>query len=259
MAKPSSLPSAKRVGELCYDAYRTKISPTCDASLRGDLEAFAEYFVALGQLESYFLDTLVPWSDFRNRAPNVGHGAVVDFLLTRAAAGVLTTNDDDLIESAGRSCGAVVNAALDGNEAEACSSRATGPSPLLKFHGCAVRDPKATVWTPSQLDKEPIAGRLARSKQWMTARLLQKDLLVLGFWTDWATSTISLMARLMPLRHALSSLWIPCPRRNWNRRRKISGRWRTVKEETSSTSKREPPVFSMSCVRHSRKDICDRC
>lgn len=186
MAKPSGLPSAKKVAEVCFDTYRTKIDPGCDAKFRGNLEAFAEYFAERNQLESYFLDTLVPWQDFRNRDPNVGHIAVADFLMTRAIAGTLCTNYDDLIEKAGRALGGTVNAAIDGNEAEACSARAFGQGPFLKFHGCAVRDPKATVWTQSQLDKAPIVARLATSKKWMTARLLQKDLLVLGFWSDWA-------------------------------------------------------------------------
>jgi hypothetical protein len=36
------------------------------------------------------------------------------------------------------------------------------------------------------LGEPPIADRIAKSKTWMAANLRQKDLLVVGFWSDWA-------------------------------------------------------------------------
>jgi hypothetical protein len=57
--------------------------------------------------------------------------------------------------------------------------------PLLKFHGCSHRDRLSTVWAPSQLAVQIIAARIEKSKTWMAANLRQKDLLVVGFWSDW--------------------------------------------------------------------------
>src|SRR4051812_14601986 len=46
--------------------------------------------------------------------------------------------------------------------------------------------PEETVWTKSQLGEPIIASRIEKSRVWMAANLREKDLLVVGFWTDWA-------------------------------------------------------------------------
>ena len=56
---------------------------------------------------------------------------------------------------------------------------------MLKFHGCAQKDRASTVWAPSQLNDPIIKERIATSKIWMAANLRERDLLVVGFWTDW--------------------------------------------------------------------------
>lgn len=183
MAPPSELPSALRVAEECYDRYAIEVDPTCDASLRQDLEGLAGMFSDLRTLTTMFIDELVPWQLFV-APPNAGHAAVADFLLTGAAAGALSSNYDELIERQARSYGGDLYPALDGDEAQ-LQSRVG--SPLLKFHGCMSRDRRATVWARSQLtDDAIIAARIAKSARWMAQFLREKDLLVVGFWSDWS-------------------------------------------------------------------------
>ena len=181
MASPSSLPSAARVAETCFDSYRLKIDPACDVAMRYDLEKFAEHFAAQNTLKSIFIEELVPWKTFV-RPSNPGHAAVADFLVTRTAVASLSANYDFLIEQYALSNGFDFLSSLDGEEA---TVRNHSHSPLLKFHGCATRDRPSTVWTKSQLDDPVISERITKSKTWMAANLRQKDLLVVGFWTDW--------------------------------------------------------------------------
>ena len=181
MAEPSNLPAAWQVAEACFERYRLAIDPNADEAMRYDLEALAEHFAGMDTLQSVFIESLVPWADFV-RPPNSGHAAVADFLVTKAAAASLSANYDTLIERCAIENGFDFQNSLDGDEATV-RSRTQGP--LLKFHGCATRDRSATVWTASQLETAPIADRIARSKVWMAANLRQKDLLVVGFWSDW--------------------------------------------------------------------------
>lgn len=181
MAAPSSLPPAWRVAQDCFDYYQNNVDPNIDPAMRHDLEALALHFADLGTLQSVFIQVLVPWGDFV-KPPNAGHAAVADFLVTKAAAAALSANYDMLIEQCAIANGFDFQNALDGDEA---TLRSYTQGPLLKFHGCANRDRPATVWTASQLDVPPISQRIALSKTWMAANLRQKDLLVVGFWSDW--------------------------------------------------------------------------
>lgn len=181
MATPSSLPSARAVAERCFDKYRLESDPNCDLALREDLEALAEHFAGLNTLQSTFIEHLVPWNAFV-RPWNTGHAAIADFLITRAAVAGVSSNYDTLIERRAWDYGADFRGSLDGDEATVDYVR---QAPLLKFHGCSHRDRSATVWAPSQLDDPTISARIARSKIWMAANLRQKDLLVVGFWSDW--------------------------------------------------------------------------
>ncbi|RWN59438.1 MAG: SIR2 family protein [Mesorhizobium sp.] len=181
MAAPSNLPSAKRVAEMCFDAYRLTADQNCDIALRGNLEALAEHFSELGILKSVFIEELVPWNSFA-RPSNVGHAAIADLLITGAAAAALSSNYDILIERRAWDYGSDFRGSLDGDEANVDSAKR---SALLKFHGCSHRDKVSTIWAPSQFQDPVIAGRIARSKTWMAANLREKDLLVVGFWSDW--------------------------------------------------------------------------
>ena len=181
MAPPSSLPSALTVAERCFEKYRLESDPDCDPALRNNLEALAEHFAGLDTLQSVFIEHLVPWNAFM-RQPNTGHAAIADFLITRAAVAGISSNYDVLIERCAWNYGSDFRGSLDGDEATADFVR---QAPLLKFHGCSLRDRPATVWAPSQLNDPTISARIALSKVWMAAHLRQKDLLVVGFWSDW--------------------------------------------------------------------------
>lgn len=181
MAPPSSIPSAWAVAERCFEKYCLESDPNCNPALRNDLEALAEHFAQLNTLQSIFIDHLVPWNSFV-RPPNTGHAAIADFLITRAAVAGISSNYDSLIERCAWDYGFDFRGSLDGDEATADSVH---QAPLLKFHGCSLRDRSATVWAPSQLNDPTISARIKRSKVWMAANLRQKDLLVVGFWSDW--------------------------------------------------------------------------
>lgn len=181
MAPPSNLPSACKVAQRCFDKYRLESDPNCSLALRDNLEALAEHFANLNTLQSVFIEHLVPWPAFV-RPSNKGHAAIADFLITRAAVAGISSNYDNLIERRAWDYGAHFRGSLDGVEANVDS---INQAPFLKFHGCSFRDPRATVWAPSQLNDPTISARIARSKVWMAANLRQKDLLVVGFWSDW--------------------------------------------------------------------------
>lgn len=181
MAPPSDLPSARRVAEMCFDAYQARVDPHINPVLRQDLEGLAEHFADLNTLEAQFIENLVPWIEFE-RPPNPGHAAIADFLITKAVVAGLSSNYDKLIERRAWDYGADFRGSLNGDEATACSH---AQSPFLKFHGCSHRDRGSTVWAPSQLKDPVISDRIASSRVWMEANLRQKDLLVVGFWSDW--------------------------------------------------------------------------
>lgn len=182
MAPPSQLPSAAAVAADCFDRYTAGANPNLDPALRENLEALAEYFFARNTLETVFISRLVPWQRFV-RPPNAGHAALADFLTTRVVAAALSSNYDILVEQAAWNYGARLTGALDGDEANV---HAASHSPLLKFHGCAIRDPKATVWTKLQLNQGALSDRIEKSRTWMQSILREKDLLVVGFWSDWS-------------------------------------------------------------------------
>jgi hypothetical protein len=181
MAPPSSLPSAWRVAEWCFDEYQITIDPQIDPALRDNLEALAEHFVGLKTLKSVFIEHLVPWNEFE-RPPNPGHAAVADFLITKTVVAGLSSNYDKLIERCAWDYGADFRGSLDGDQATVASHK---QAPLLKFHGCSHIDRGSTVWAPSQLYDPTISDRIAKSRIWMAANLRHKDLLVVGFWSDW--------------------------------------------------------------------------
>lgn len=181
MAPPSSLPSALRVARMCFDEYQLKIDPLINTALRDNLEKLAEHFVGLNTLKTVFIEDLVPWKEFE-RPPNPGHAAVADFLITKTVVAGLSSNYDKLIERCAWDYGADFRGSLDGDQATVTSHK---QAPLLKFHGCSHIDRGSTVWAPSQLHDPTISDRIAKSKTWMAANLRQKDLLVVGFWSDW--------------------------------------------------------------------------
>jgi hypothetical protein len=176
---PSGLLSAVRVAQVCYDRYEpTKTLPPC---MRDRIDEIAGHFYSTGEFESLFVGRLVPWNDLVGQ-PNAGHAAVADLLITKGAVCALSANFDTLIEQWASAKKIAMRGALDGHEATAF---ATEISPLIKFHGCLMRNREQTIWTQNQTREPAIADRIATCSEWMKLNLPGKDILVVGFWTDW--------------------------------------------------------------------------
>lgn len=193
MAHPSSLPSATSVARTCRERYRSELGSELDPSLGDDLESIARYFHSRGTFDGLFLGKLVPWAPFRNSLPNVGHEAVADFLACKAVVAVVTTNFDMLCEGAAEQLGEP--------DFRAIVDAADIPIPtehgwLLKVHGCALRSRSETIWCSEQLEQSPTRERMQRFAAWLAGQLSGRDLLVIGFWSDWAYLTELFAANL---------------------------------------------------------------
>jgi SIR2-like domain len=180
MAPPSSLPSAAALAFKAKQKYDATFGAE-RAPLPDTIDEQAEFFFRRNELGTVYLRTYVDRNDF-SAPPNGGHLAVADLLLTRCITIAVSTNVDTLIESAGNQ--------LFGNIAKGTSPHdlATVPqtlSPLLKIHGCWTQ-PLNTIWAPSQFNTEPTRSRIENCSHWLQFRLLDKDLIIVGFWTDWS-------------------------------------------------------------------------
>jgi hypothetical protein len=176
---PSNLMSAVAVSRACYDLYQA-ISPL-PANMRDAIDQIAGHFHGLHQFESVFINGLVPWRELTGE-PNEGHAAVSDLLICRAIEAALSANFDLMIEQWGMNRKIDMRGALDGQEAIAFQHET---NPLLKFHGCMTRERSRTLWTQAQLAEPTIAQRVEACADWMRLLLPGKDLVVVGFWTDW--------------------------------------------------------------------------
>lgn len=185
MATPSELPSASALATHCAAEYTKYTGANVPAGAERDLEGLAEFFLSSPPRARLFRDKLVDWGPFR-RNPNAGHLAVADFLGCSAIQGAVTTNFDILIEKAAESLGEQdFQSALDGNE----MTRATSHRPLLKLHGCMLRDRDRLLWCRRQIEGEDtdraLVLRIRSSGDWLRTNLRGRDLLFVGFWTDW--------------------------------------------------------------------------
>ena len=176
--EPSQLMSAVGVARHCYDKYGA--IEQLPAAMRDDIDALAGHFLQQGTWD-YFIETLVPWGSLAGE-PNAGHTAIGDFLLTTAAYASLTANFDTLVEQWCYRQKVPFRGALDGVQANAYAAEAR---PLLKFHGCMTLDRENTLWTTLQTGLPPANDRIESCRAWMQQHLPQKDLLIVGFWTDW--------------------------------------------------------------------------
>ena len=181
MSPPTAVPSAAELAQACGDRYSQVTQTHLPDDVRLDLERLADYFMELNRFRE-FLD-FVPWETF-SRNPNRGHAAIADFLCCGALTLAATTNFDTHIEDAAFELGERnFRSALDGVEAAELPDR---HRPLLKLHGCHKRDSSNTLWAQSQIDRNgEIQTRLARSTTWLTGQLVGRDLVIVGFWTDW--------------------------------------------------------------------------
>ena len=181
MAKPSELPSARAVANNVAAKYCSVTAAVLPANADSDLEVLASFALSRGELRKLMLQKLVEWYKF-TRKPNAGHFAVADFLGARIVEFAISTNFDTLIEVAAEDLGEpLFEAALDGKEA----SRASPHHPLLKIHGCCRRNKEETLWCREQLLTPPLKDRIESSKIWLNAQLRGRDVLFIGFWTDW--------------------------------------------------------------------------
>jgi hypothetical protein len=176
---PSNLMSAVAVSRACYDKYQAiRVLP---AHMRDGIDDLAGHFHGSHEFENVFIGGLVPWRELAGE-PNEGHAAVADLLICRAAEAALSANFDFLIEQWAMRHKADLRGALDGHEAIAFQHET---NPLLKFHGCMTRERNHTLWTQAQLAEPQISQRIEACANWMKLLLRGKDLLVVGFWTDW--------------------------------------------------------------------------
>lgn len=179
MAAPSNLPSAAAIAAAAkveYDARYGGLRPPLPAGI----EDQAEMFFQKGELGVYLNEFVDP--DVFAARPNPGHVAVADLLLSRGLQATVTTNVDVLVETAGQSLLGQVFTGIDGTSVAAPPG---GASPMLKIHGCWVQERENTVWASGQLTAPPVVGRIASSETWLQNALLDKDLLIVGYSTDW--------------------------------------------------------------------------
>ena len=182
MAAPSNLPSAAAVARTCADAYLARIGAPLEPDIQTDIAKMSLHFRDCNRFENFFISELVPWAKLKG-PPNGGHEAIADLLACGALAGASTTNFDFLVETAAGQLGepdfrAVVDAGDLGQH--------TPHRPYLKLHGCEVRNRPSTIWCPEQLADAVVEQRLAQFRAWLAANLVGRDLVFIGFWSDWA-------------------------------------------------------------------------
>lgn len=179
MAAPSSLPSAAALAARAkekYDATWGAGRPPLPISI----DEQAQYFFERGELETVYLRSYVDRDSFAAQ-PNSGHFAAADLLLTGAITTAITTNVDTLIETAGNMLFGHVGAGVTRAQV---AGLPPGKSPLLKIHGCW-SDLTGTVWAAGQVAVDPIFTRIQECGVWLGQRLLDRDLVIVGYWSDW--------------------------------------------------------------------------
>lgn len=207
MAAPSNAPGAAAVANQAVRRHRERTGEELPTAIAWDLEKVSQHFFHEGNLSTYFVHRLVDWTPFR-LVPNRGHLAIADFLACGVIDIAITTNYDELVEMAARRVGEInFQNAWDGVEA----NQAYDHQPYLKIYGCCRRDVANTVWCVEQTEIEPLATRLERSKQFLRGRLLNRDLLIIGFWSDWNYLNSILEDALPPTANGRIYLVDPLP------------------------------------------------
>jgi hypothetical protein len=180
MSPPSSLPSAVALAAKAKEYYDS-IHGSTRAPLSSDIGEQAEFFFQRGELATVFLRTLVDSHAFAGR-PNSGHLAVADLMLSGAVQVTVSTNVDTMIETAGQMLFGQIGVGIERNTVAALP---VDLAPLLKVHGCWTIDRANTVWAKGQLTSEPVLSRIAGSEEWLSVKLLDRDLIIVGYFTDW--------------------------------------------------------------------------
>lgn len=184
MAAPSTLPSAYNLAKMCWDNYRNQIDPTFDPTLKYNLELLAEYFIDRGKFINTFIQLIVPWDKLRSQH-NSGHEAIADFLGSGIIEYTISLNYDVLIENAVEHLG---GGDFNGSiEPYQIFGGINAYKQLQKIHGCCRRDVDNTVWSKKQLIDTPlIQKRISEYTAWLNGRISGNDILIIGFWSDWA-------------------------------------------------------------------------
>lgn len=186
MAQPSEVPSAWTLAQSCAGVYERDFGETLAAPCHTDIERLAEYFADRRQLESVFLGSVIEKTDIGlfMRKPNKGHEAIADMLACSAIEANVSTNVDTLIEVAAENLGEpIARIAVTRNEAV---SGTQFHKPHVKLHGCFRRSMRETLWCREQITRPPFDSRIGDFSQWLPNVLLDKDVVFVGFWTDWA-------------------------------------------------------------------------
>jgi len=211
MAAPSSCPSAREVAVRASTKFRENNGTVVPDGCETDIERLACLCYASPPLWAGFRDQYIDWKRFKGD-PNPGHFAVADFLSCAAADCAITTNVDIFIEEAAERLGEPdFQAAVEDEE----MARAHDYRPLLKIHGCMNRERDRTLWCHDQIRgarKNAVMGaQLGIWKTWLKGRLLSKDLVFVGFWSDWAHLNDILGAVLDGVQPRLVYLVDPAP------------------------------------------------
>ena len=186
MALPSRVPSAADVtAQVCKD-YRLSTGGVIPPVSAIGLEALANFFISGLGLPEFV--RLVNWREFR-RNPNLGHLAVADLLGCKALGLVVTTNFDELVELAARDLGEDdPRCSLTPDEASETCPHAT----FVKLHGCCVRQRSETLWSSTQLTREPWSHRIPEFADYLATVLRGKDIVFIGLSSDWTYLTNAL-------------------------------------------------------------------
>jgi hypothetical protein len=179
MAAPSSLPSAATLAWRAKEKYDATYVPD-RAPLPELIDDQAQFFFERGELANVYLRTFIDHDAFAAE-PNKGHIAAADLLLTNAVATAISTNVDTLVETAGNMLFGQIGVGVSRNQVAALPA---GKAPFLKIHGCWSNPPE-TVWAPGQVLVDPIRTRIEECAPWLQNRLLDRDLIIVGYWTDW--------------------------------------------------------------------------
>ncbi len=179
MAPPSSLPSAASIAKTAKQKYDATFGTT-RSPLPESIDDQAQFFFEQNELVTSYLRQYVDHHAFA-AYPNDGHFAIADLLITNALTIGVSTNVDILIETAGNHLSGHVSTGLTRNQVAAFPPDV---SPLLKLHGCW-SDKSTTIWAVGQVSEPETKQRLEDCSAWLSQQLLDRDLIVVGYWTDW--------------------------------------------------------------------------
>lgn len=206
MAPESCVPSAADLAEDCFHKCEIAVGHRPPDDAKRDLEKLTQHFLSRGELDSLFTASLVDWEPF-NGTHNRGHAAIADLLSCEALRYGISTNIDVLIESAAKALGnRTFDASLDGISINTSESR------FLKPHG-SWHDRNNILWCHEQLvepfTNQVLAQRIASSKTWLQGALPGRDLIFVGFWSDWRYLNDVLLSAMPPTEARLIVLVDP--------------------------------------------------